>query len=168
MITLTLILTFGLCLCFNPVYNNYTSLLNSSYAFFYYLWIFFIVISFFKKTVCFINNQKEKRFLIILGCLFIIGSYLPYQSPFIVTSYLHVFLPTICMMMYFIYLFYKISLFQKKEPIKAHLLFQWYFWGLSLISMLIVFFGHINGIIEIAILIYIIFMINKMHIICDS
>lgn len=168
MLYLTLIFTLVLCLFFNPVYHNFTSLLSSSYAWLFYLWIFFIVAAFSKKSISFIQFQKERKYIYLLGFLFLTGCYFPYENTYIFFSYLHVFLPMLCIIIYFLFLFFIIYHYQKKEPIKAHLLYQWYFWGLSIISMLIIFFGQINGIIEIAVLIFFYIMLNKMQIIYDS
>lgn len=168
MLYLTFIFTLVLCLFFNPIYHNFTSLLSSSYAWLFYLWIFLNVVIYAKKSICFIQSQKERQYIFILSFIFMIGCYFPYENTYTFFSYLHVILPMICIIIYLLFLFYIIYRYQKKEPFKAHLLFQWYFWGLSIISMLIIFFGQINGVIEIALISFITIMLNKMQIIYDS
>lgn len=156
---------FGLCFLFNPVYDNYTSLLDSQYALLFFIWIMILDISLVKNISRHILNKKEKIFIYILSLLFIIGSYLPYYSPIYLFSFLHVILPMSSIILYILYMFYIIFRHLKKEPLQAQSLYQWYFWGLSIITIFIIFFGHINGIIEIAILIFVFFMLEKLKII---
>lgn len=157
--------SFVLCLLFNPVYDNYTSLLNSQYRLLFLVWIlildFFLVKNILKHTL----SKNEKIFIAVLSLLFIIGSYLPYYTSIYLFSFLHVFLPMISIIFYLLYIFYIILRFYKKEPLQAQSLYQWYFWGLSIISLLIIFFGHINGIIEITTFIFTTFILEKLKII---
>lgn len=165
-----LICIFSLSLCFfyDPLYNNYTSLLNGPYHFLYVLWIAVLTLYLFKNIIRHAPTQREKILICLLGFFFILGSYLPYYSPFYLFSFLHVFLPLLSIILYLLYIFLIIFRHYKKEPSQAQILYQWYFWGLSLISLLIIFFGHINGICEIATVYLTIFLIEKIKIIDDS
>lgn len=168
MIYISCLFTFAMCFLFNPVYDNYTSLLNSQYMLLFFIWILIIDISLLKAIEHYAQNKKEKKFLYLLSLLFIIGSYLPYNSSFYLLSFFHVILPMITIILYILYIFYIIFHYYKKEPLQAHQLYQWYFWGLSIIAIFIIFFGQINGIIEITTYIFIIFMLKKLKIINDS
>lgn len=165
MIYILCIFSFCLCFLFNPVYDNYTSLLSSQYSFLYLFWIFILDIFLIKNIKKYITNKKEKNFIYVLGVLFIFGSYLPYYSNIYLFSFLHVVLPISSIILYILYIFYIILKYYKKEPLQAQNLYQWYFGGLSFIAMFIIFFGHINGIIEISIYIFISSMLKKLEII---
>lgn len=165
MVYISCLLALGLCCLFDPIYNNYTSLLNSSYSLLYFIWIFILDISIVKTIIKYSINKKQKIYIYFLGLLFIIGSYLPYYSTFYLFSFLHVTLAMLAIVFFILYIFYIILNFHKKEPLQAQSLYQWYFWGLSVIALFIIFFGHINGIIEITTLFFIFFMLKKLKII---
>lgn len=164
-----LLCLFSLCLCFfyDPLYDNYTSLLNGPYHILYVLWIALLALYLFKNIIIHARTQREKILICLLGFFFILGSYLPYYSSFYLLSFLHVFLPLLTIVLYLLYIFSIIFRHYKKEPSQAQILYQWYFWGLSLVSLLIIFFGHINGICEIATVFLVIFLVEKIRIIDD-
>lgn len=168
MILLMCLYSLALCFLFNPLYDNYTSLLNSQYVMLYYTWILLVDFILVKEIQQFFNTRRQKFFIYLISSLFIMGSYFPYQSSIKLFSLLHIVIPILCIIVYIDFLFCAILQFQKKEPIKAQSLIQWFFWGLSVIAMFIIYFGHINGIIEITIIFYISFITQKMKIICVS
>lgn len=151
-----------LCCLFNPLYNNYTSLLNSSYRILYVLWIFLLATTLFKNIFHHCLYKNEKRLIILLYLLFMLGSCLPYYSTVYLFSFLHVILPMSTIIIYLFYVLCIIFRYNKKEPLKAQILYQWFFYGLSLISLLIIYFGHINGIIEISLILFVIFLLEKL------
>lgn len=157
-----------LCFMFNPLYDNYTSLLSSSFHILYMIWIFFLASYLLKNILRYCLNTIEKRFIFLLYLLFILGSYLPYYSKVYIFSFLHVILPMISIVLYLFYILYVIFRHYKKEPSQAQILYQWFFYGLSLISLLIIYFAHINGIIEISLIIFVVFLIERLKIIDDS
>lgn len=154
-----------LCFMFNPLYDNYTSLLNSSSHMLYMIWIFFLASYLFKQILRHCLNIIEKRFVFLLYLLFMLGSYLPYYSNIYMFSFLHVVLPMTAIILYLLYIFYIIFRHYKKEPSQAQVLYQWFFYGLSLISLFIIYFAHINGIIEISLIIFVVFLLEKLKII---
>lgn len=162
---LLILCSIVLCLMFNPLYDNYTSLLSSSLYMLYIIWIFFLASYLYKKILQHCLMKAEKRFVSILYLLFMLGSYLPYYSSIYIFSFLHVVLPMMTIILYLLYIFYIIFRHYKKEPSQAHVLYQWYFYGLSIISLFIIYFAHINGIIEISLIILIVFLLEKLKII---
>ena len=118
---LAFLLSIILFLFFHPLYNNYTSLMSTSYAFLYDLWILYL-----SYTLChqFLKITTHKKTIYSLTFCFIIGSLIPF---------------------------------------KAHLLNQWYFYGLSIIAMSLIFFGQINGIVEILTLTFIFLMLSLLQ-----
>lgn len=149
---LTIIYSIILLFFFHPLYNNYTSLM-SSHSLLYYLWVILLTVT---LTINLAKIIKTK-YLYLLSLIFLIGTIIPYNNKYYLGTFLHVFIPMICIITTLLLILYKI----KNEP-KAHLLFQWYTYGLSIISMLIIFFSQINGLIEITILIFIILMLNLL------
>lgn len=151
--TITIIYSIILLFFFHPLYNNYTSLMSSNYSLLYYLWVILVTITLTIK----LSKIIQSKYVYLLSIIFFIGSIIPYNNKYYLGSFLHVFIPIICIIISLLLIFYKI----KNEP-KAHLLFPWFTYGLSIISMLIIFFSQINGLIEITILIFIIIILNLL------
>lgn len=153
---LTLIFSFSLFLCFHPLYNNYTSLMSSPYAPFYYLWVLYL-----SYTLChnFLKTTNNKKIVYLLTLIFCLGSVIPYKS----LPFFHVILPMASILLTILFLLLLINDKQKNEPLRAHLIKQWYFYGLSLLSLMIIFFGQINGIIEIMALFFICWMLYLLQ-----
>ena len=150
---ITIIYSIILLFFFHPLYNNYTSLMSSTYSLLYYLWIILVTITLTIK----LDKILKSKYLYLLSIIFFIGSIIPYNNKYYLGSFLHVLIPIICIIITLLLMLYII----KNEP-KAHFLFQWFTYGLSIISMLIIFFSQINGLIEISILIFIIVMLNLL------
>ena len=144
---LAFLLSIILFLFFHPLYNNYTSLMSTSYAFLYDFWILYL-----SYTLChqFLKITTHKKTIYSLTLCFIIGSLIPYKNH----PFLHVSLPMVTIIL---------SILLIAFIIKAHLLNQWYFYGLSIIALSLIFFGQINGIVEILTLIFIFWMLSLLQ-----
>lgn len=156
----TIIYSFILLFFFHPLYNNYTSLMNNSHAVLYYIWCILLTFSLCKL---FLELSKFKKSIYILAGSFFVGLALPYHQNYPLCSKLHVLIPIICIIITFLFLALLIRIKQKSEPLKAHKLYQWYFYCLSIIFMFIIFFSQINGLIEITILLSIYFIIYLLQ-----
>lgn len=152
---LAFLLSIILFLFFHPLYNNYTSLMSTPHAFLYDLWILYL-----SYTLChqFLKITTHKKTIYFLTFCFIIGSLIPYK----VHPFIHVFLPMSSIILSILLIAFCIKEMQKNEPFKAHLLNQWYFYGLSIIAMSLIFFGQINGIVEILTLAFIFWMLSLL------
>lgn len=159
------LLSILLCCLFDPLYDNYTSLLSSPYHRLYIIWIFLLASCLLKNIIRHCLSWNEKRFIVLLYLLFIVGSYLPYYSAVYLFSLLHVILPMSTIIGYLLYILYVIFRYSKKEPLQAQILYQWFLYGISLISLLIIYFAHINGIIEVSLILLVIFLLKKLKII---
>lgn len=153
---LAFLLSIILFLFFHPLYNNYTSLMSTSYAFLYDLWILYL-----SYTLChqFLKITTHKKTIYSLTFCFIIGSLIPYKNH----PFLHVSLPMVTIILSILLIAFIIKEKQKNEPFKAHLLNQWYFYGLSVIAMSLILFGQINGIVEILTLTFIFLMLSLLQ-----
>lgn len=156
----TIIYSFILLFFYQPLYNNYTSLMNNSYAILYYIWCILLTCSLCKL---FLQMAHSKKIIYILAGSFFVGLILPYHQKHPLCSKLHVLIPIICIIFAFLFLAFLIKDKQKSEPLKAHKLYQWYFYCLSIIFMFIIFFSQINGLIEITILLSIYFIIYLLQ-----
>ena len=108
------------------------------------------------------NNTQittHKKTIYSLTLCFIIGSLIPYK----IYPFLHVSLPMVTIILSILLIAFIIKEKQKNEPFKAHLLNQWYFYGLSIIALSLIFFGQINGIVEILTLTFIFLMLSLLQ-----
>ncbi len=103
--------------------------------------------------------EKPPKTIYSLTLCFIIGSLIPYKNH----PFLHVSLPMVTIILSILLIAFIIKEKQKNEPFKAHLLNQWYFYGLSIIALSLIFFGQINGIVEILTLIFIFWMLSLLQ-----
>lgn len=158
---ITLIYSIILLFFYHPLYQNYTSLMNTSFSFFYYIWCVLLTLSlcltFFKVT------SLKKISIIFLSLFFFIGLILPYHKNYPIFSTLHVFIPLSCIIIALLFLAYLIKNKQKSEPILAHKIYLWFSYGLSIIAMFIIFFSQINGLIEISVLLFINFILYVLQ-----
>ena len=85
---LAFLLSIILFLFFHPLYNNYTSLMSTSYAFLYDFWILYL-----SYTLChqFLKITTHKKTIYSLTLCFIIGSLISYKNH----PFLHVSLPMV-------------------------------------------------------------------------
>ena len=149
---ITLIYSIILLFFYHPLYQNYTSLMNTSFSFFYYIWCVLLTLS---LCLTFFKVTSLKKFIIFLSLFFFIGLILPYHKNYPIFSTLHVFIPLSCIIIALLFLAYLIKNKQKSEPILAHKIYLWFSYGLSIIAMFIIFFSQINGLIEISVLLFI-------------
>ena len=143
---LAFLLSIILFLFFHPLYNNYTSLMSTSYAFLYDFWILYL-----SYTLChqFLKITTRKKTIYSLTLCFIIGSLIPYKNH----PFLHVSLPMVTIILSILLIAFIIKEKQKNEP----------FYGLSIIALSLIFFGQINGIVEILTLIFIFWMLSLLQ-----
>ena len=130
--------------------------MSTSYAFLYDFWILYL-----SYTLChqFLKIKTRKKTIYSSTLCFIIGSLIPYKNH----PFLHVSLPMVTIILSILLIAFIIKEKQKNEPFKAHLLNQWYFYGLSIIALSLIFFGQINGIVEILTLIFIFWMLSLLQ-----
>ena len=157
---ITLIYSIILLFFYHPLYNNYTSLMNSSYAVLYYIWCLLLTIS---LCMSFFKVTHLKKTITFLAGFFFVGLIFPYHKNHPIYSSLHVFIPIICIIIAFLFLAILIKNKQKSEPILAHKIYLWYLYGLSIIAMFIIFFSQINGLIEITIILFINFILYVLQ-----
>lgn len=157
---ITLIYSIILLFFYHPLYNNYTSLMNTSFAILYYIWCILLTVS---LCISFLKLTHLKKTIIFLAGFFFIGLILPYHENYPMCSILHVFIPMICIIVAFLFLAILIKNKQKSEPIIAHKIYLWYLYGLSIITMFIIFFSQINGLIEITVLLFINFILYVLQ-----
>ena len=161
---ITLIYSIILLFFYHPLYQNYTSLMNTSFSFFYYIWCVLLTLS---LCLTFFKVTSLKKFIIFLSLFFFIGLILPYHKNYPIFSTLHVFIPLSCIIIVFLKLFRKNEIViknkQKSEPILAHKIYLWFSYGLSIIAMFIIFFSQINGLIEISVLLFINFILYVLQ-----
>ena len=141
---------------FLSFYFECLGLMSTSYAFLYDFWILYL-----SYTLChqFLKITTHKKTIYSLTLCFIIGSLIPYKNH----PFLHVSLPMVTIILSILLIAFIIKEKQKNEPFKAHLLNQWYFYGLSIIALSLIFFGQINGIVEILTLIFIFWMLSLLQ-----
>ena len=139
---ITLIYSIILLFFYHPLYQNYTSLMNTSFSFFYYIWCVLLTLS---LCLTFFKVTSLKKFIIFLSLFFFIGLILP------------------CIIIALLFLAYLIKNKQKSEPILAHKIYLWFSYGLSIIAMFIIFFSQINGLIEISVLLFINFILYVLQ-----
>ena len=157
---ITLIYSIILLFFYHPLYQNYTSLMNTSFSFFYYIWCVLLTLS---LCLTFFKVTSLKKFIIFLSLFFFIGLILPYHKNYPIFSTLHVFIPLSCIIIALLFLAYLIKNKQKSEPILAHTIYLWFSYGLSIIAMFIIFFSQINGLIEISVLLFINFILYVLQ-----
>ena len=145
---ITLIYSIILLFFYHPLYQNYTSLMNTSFSFFYYIWCVLLTLS---LCLTFFKVTSLKRLI------------LPYHKNYPIFSTLHVFIPLSCIIIALLFLAYLIKNKQKSEPILAHKIYLWFSYGLSIIAMFIIFFSQINGLIEISVLLFINFILYVLQ-----
>jgi|GEM_PF-529443 len=114
---ITLIYSIILLFFYHPLYQNYTSLMNTSFSFFYYIWCVLLTLS---LCLTFFKVTSLKKFIIFLSLFFFIGLILPYHKNYPIFSTLHVFIPLSCIIIALLFLAYLIKNKQKSEPILAH------------------------------------------------
>ena len=159
---ITLIYSIILLFFYHPLYQNYTSLMNTSFSFFYYIWCVLLTLS---LCLTFFKVTSLKKFIIFLSLFFFIG--LIHLRDEHLWDYffstLHVFIPLSCIIIALLFLAYLIKNKQKSEPILAHKIYLWFSYGLSIIAMFIIFFSQINGLIEISVLLFINFILYVLQ-----
>ena len=84
---ITLIYSIILLFFYHPLYQNYTSLMNTSFSFFYYIWCVLLTLS---LCLTFFKVTSLKKFIIFLSLFFFIGLILPYHKNYPIFSTLHV------------------------------------------------------------------------------
>ena len=84
---ITLIYSIILLFFYHPLYQNYTSLMNTSFSFFYYSWCVLLTLS---LCLTFFKVTSLKKFIIFLSLFFFIGLILPYHKNYPIFSTLHV------------------------------------------------------------------------------
>ena len=141
---ITLIYSIILLFFYHPLYQNYTSLMNTSFSFFYYSWCVLLTLS---LCLTFFKVTSLKKFIIFLSLFFFIGLILPYHKNYPIFSTLHVFIPLSCIII----------------ALLAHKIYLWFSYGLSIIAMFIIFFSQINGLIEISVLLFINFILYVLQ-----
>ena len=120
---ITLIYSIILLFFYHPLYQNYTSLMNTSFSFFYYIWCVLLTLS---LCLTFFKVTSLKKFIIFLSLFFFIGLILPYHKNYPIFSTLHVFIPLSCIIIALLFLAYLIKNKQKSEPILAHKIYLWF------------------------------------------
>ena len=113
---ITLIYSIILLFFYHPLYQNYTSLMNTSFSFFYYIWCVLLTLS---LCLTFFKVTSLKKFIIFLSLFFFIGLILPYHKNYPIFSTLHVFIPLSCIIIALLFLAYLIKNKQKSEPIQS-------------------------------------------------
>ena len=84
---ITLIYSIILLFFYHPLYQNYTSLMSTSFSFFYYIWCVLLTLS---LCLTFFKVTSLKKFIIFLSLFFFIGLILPYHKNYPIFSTLHV------------------------------------------------------------------------------
>lgn len=146
---LLIILTICLSFTFHPLYNNFTSLLVYHHYVLYFGWLIINILFIFIKLYH-LSNRSNRRILYLISCLFIIGTFLSYHlSTSDLTSFLHVGLTFLALILTFVLLKLIIKQSMLTSYKKANQVDYWLNWQISIIILLLMMFGTINGIIEI-------------------